>query len=165
MSAAPRASSLRELAGRVGISTMTLQRIETDKTSPSVSVLAEIASHLRRPIDFFLKEKIAITRKEEQQTIESTKMRLILFAPMGVVADNVTINVVEAEEGPVIDPHTEEGYGLVYILEGEALFEHDGTKYILRPGDSLYYNARYSHSLTSIGKKHKAVSIFINGKR
>ena len=157
--------SLRELAGRIGISAMTLQRIETDKTSPSVSVLAEIASHLRRPIDFFLKEKISITRREEQPTIESAKMKLVLFAPMGVVAENVAVNMVEAQEGRVIDAHTEEGYALVYMLEGEALFEHDGTEYILRAGDSLYYNARFSHSLTCIGGKHKAVSIFINEKR
>ena len=47
--------SLRAFAERVGtISAMTLHRIETGKTSPSVSVLAEILHHLAQPIEYFL---------------------------------------------------------------------------------------------------------------
>ncbi len=159
--------SLRDLSKSVGISPMTLQRIETGKTSPSVSVLAEIASHLMRPIDFFFKEKnpkIVITRKEQQTAIESSKLKLTVLAPMGVIAENVVVSLGEAEEGRFIDSHTEEGYSLVYVLEGECLFEHDGIKYRLGAGDTLYYNARYPHSVTSLRGKHKSLNIFLKGR-
>ena len=156
--------SLRELAGRIGsISAMTLHRIETGKTSPSVSVLAEIAHHLAQPIEYFLKDpepKIHITRKEEVSVAQSETMTLRLITPPWVRAKNVLVNLGEARRGKFIDSHTEKGFSLVYILEGECLFEHDGKQFNLKPGDVLFYNARYAHSVTSLSEKHIFISIF-----
>ncbi len=71
--------TLRELAERLGISLITLQRIETDKSSPSVALLSEIAHQLNRSIFSFSEEQkdesfIHIKRKS-QQTISSPVLR------------------------------------------------------------------------------------------
>jgi len=160
--------SLAELASRLGVSPMTLQRIETGKTSPSVAVLAQISHQLMRSIDFFIKEdhpKIIHIKKDQQSAIESSGMRLTVIAPQDLIDENILINLGEANEGPFIDLHTEEGYSFVYILEGESIFEHDQIKYHLEPGDALYYNARFPHSVTATKKgKHKFISVFFKGK-
>ncbi|HNS14636.1 MAG TPA: helix-turn-helix domain-containing protein [Syntrophorhabdaceae bacterium] len=155
--------SLKELAERVRISTMTLQRIETGKTSPSVSVLAEIAYHLRQPIDFFFQEKepkILVVSKDKQSVFESPGMKLTVVAPLDLTGKNVLVNLGEAKEGSFIDPHVEEGHSLVYVLEGEAVIEHDGVEHHLAEGDVLYYDARYVHSVKTISKRHRFLSIF-----
>lgn len=155
--------SLKDLAAKVGISTMTLQRIETEKTSPSVSVLAEIASHLRQPINYFFPEKetkIVVIKKEDQSVVESSGMTLTIIAPAHLTNKNVLVNIGEAKEGSFIDPHMEKGHSLVYVLEGEAVIEHDGVKHFLEEGDTVYYDARYSHSVRAISKKHKFFSVF-----
>jgi transcriptional regulator with XRE-family HTH domain len=160
--------SLKELAEKVGISTMTLQRIETGKTSPSVSVLAEIAYHLRQPINYFFQEKepkFLMVRKEEQSVIESSGMKLTIIAPMRLIKEGVLVNLGEAKQGTFIDPHTEDGHSLVYMLEGEAIIKHDGVEHALKAGDTIYYDARYPHSVMATSKKHKFFSIFFKARR
>jgi transcriptional regulator with XRE-family HTH domain len=155
--------SLKELAAKVGISTMTLQRIETGKTSPSVSVLAEIAYCLRQRINYFFPDKepkVLVISKEKQSVVESTGMKLTLIASPDSTGKNVLVNMGEAKEGTFIDPHVEEGYSLVYVLEGDAVLQHDGTEHCLKEGDAVYYDARYSHSVKAISAKHRFLSIF-----
>lgn len=155
--------SLKELAEKVGISTMTLQRIETERTSPSVSVLAEIAYHLRYPIDYFFQEKkpkILVVHKEKQSVVESPGMKLTVIAPPDLTGKNVLVNLGELTEGSTIDPHVEEGHSLVYVLEGDSIIEHDGVEHYLTEGDVLYYNARYTHSVKALSKRHRFLSIF-----
>lgn len=67
-----RGFSLKELAQRCGVSTMTLQRIETGKTSPSVAILSQIAHYLAQPIDFFIREespKIRIVKNNDHPSL------------------------------------------------------------------------------------------------
>ena len=159
--------SLKELAQKCGVSTMTLQRIETGKTSPSVAVLSQIAHFLAQPIDFFIKEespKIRVVKRNDHRVVEAEKMQLSMIAPLGLIDDNIVINLVEAKKGQFIDSHTEDGYSFVYVLEGGIVFEHDGIKYELQPGDVLYYNASYPHSVTATGKTHKSFNVFFKGK-
>jgi len=71
--------TLRELAKRLGISLITLQRIETGKSSLPVALLSEIAHPLNRSVLSFFKEQkdksfIHIKRKS-QQIISSPVLR------------------------------------------------------------------------------------------
>jgi transcriptional regulator with XRE-family HTH domain len=50
--------SMKEMAQKVGVSYLTIQRIETGKVSPSVALLSEIAYHLRHPIASFFDKAI-----------------------------------------------------------------------------------------------------------
>jgi transcriptional regulator with XRE-family HTH domain len=158
--------SLGEMAGKIGISPMTLQRIETGKRSPSVIVLAEIAHVLMKPIDYFIKEKspkLVHIRKDQQTVIESPKLKLTVIAPKGLVDETIYINLGEAKEGKFIDSHVDEGYSLVHMLDGECVVEHEGKKYRHRKGDTLYYDARYRHSITAKGRV-RFVSVFFKGR-
>ena len=162
-----RGFSLKELACRCGVSTMTLQRIETGKTSPSVAILSQIAHYLSQPIDFFIKEenpKIRIIRKRDHRVVATENMQLSLIGPLGLIDDRVLVNLVEAK-GRFVDSHVEDGYSFVYVLEGNAIFEHDGVKHELHPGDALFYNASYPHSVTAVDAVHKSINIFFKGKK
>jgi len=162
-----RGLSLKVLAEKCGVSTMTLQRIETGNTSPSVAVLAQIAHHLLRPIHFFITDghpKIQVLKRENHQIVATPNMKLTIVAPVGLIDEKVFVNIGEAKRGRFIDSHTEDGYSFVYILKGKALFEYEGVKYDLKPGDALYYNASYPHSVTAAGS-NKFVSIFFKGKK
>ena len=159
--------SLKVLAEKCGVSTMTLQRIETGSTSPSVAVLAQIAHHLLRPIHFFITDehpKIQVLKREDHQVVAAPNMTLTIIAPVGLIDENVFVNVGEAKQGRFIDSHTEDGYSFVYMLKGKALFEYEGVKHELKQGDALYYNASYPHSVTAVGN-HKFVSVFFKGKK
>jgi transcriptional regulator with XRE-family HTH domain len=160
--------TLRDLASKCGVSTMTLQRIETGTASPSVAVLAQIAQQLLRPIDFFIKDEnpnIRIIRKQSAETVVGPKMALKMLAPMGMIDDSIMINVGETKAGLFIDAHTEDGYSFVYLLEGGCILEYDGVKYEAGQGDAIFFNARLPHSVMAVGETHKFIDIFFKGKK
>jgi transcriptional regulator with XRE-family HTH domain len=156
--------SLRDLAGRVGVSTMTLQRIETGKTSPSVSILSEIAYCLNQRIDYFLPEnqlpKIVIVNKLEREVVESSGMKLTMIASPDLTGRNMLVNLGEAKKGSCIDLHARQGHSLVYVLEGEAVLAYDGIEHHLKQGDAAYYDAGHSHSVKAVSKTHRFLCIF-----
>jgi transcriptional regulator with XRE-family HTH domain len=155
--------SIRELAEKVGISKMTLQRIEIGKTSPSVSVLAQIAQHLSKGIDHFILEKqtkILHVKNENQQIVESPSRTLKAIISADLTDKNILVNFVESKKGSFIHPHMEQGHALVYIFEGKSLFVHDGVEYPLNTGDTVYFDARFTHSVMTLSKKQKTLSIF-----
>ena len=49
--------SLKTFSEKIGISIMTLQRIETGQVSPSVRLIVDIAYYLGRPITDFVQDK------------------------------------------------------------------------------------------------------------
>jgi len=158
--------TIGEMAEKIRISPMTLQRIETGKRSPSVIMLAEIAHLLMKPIDYFIKEKspkLVFIRKDQQTIIESPKLKLTVIAPKGLIDETIYLNLGEAKKGKFIDSHVDEGYSLVHILDGECVVEHDGKKYTHRKGDTLYYDARYRHSVTAKGPV-RFLSVFFRGR-
>ena len=66
--------SLEQLAQKVGISAITLQRIETGKSSPSVITLSEIANAVNKSIFSFLEEKgkpLIHIRRKEQRSVQA----------------------------------------------------------------------------------------------
>jgi quercetin dioxygenase-like cupin family protein len=143
---------------------MTLQRIETGKTSPSVSVLAEIAYCLKQQISYFLPDnqqpKIIVINKHKQPVVESSGMELTMIASPDLTGRNMFVNLGKAKKGKFIDPHTEQGHSLVYVLEGKAIIEHEGVEHHLEAGDVVYYNARYRHSVKAVSRVHRFLSIF-----
>ena len=47
-------------------------------------------------------------------------------------------------------PHEGEEFG--YVLEGKISIELGGAKYVCNKGESFYYVADKSHSITNVGK-------------
>jgi len=103
--------TLEQLAKRVGISPITLQRIETGKSSPSVVLLSEIAQTLNKPIASFFeinKSLVHITRKN-QRKISNRMLKIKIIGPRKMIADNIVVTYGELMKGQTIDPHTNPG--------------------------------------------------------
>lgn len=158
-----RGLTLKELAEKAGMSTMTLQRIETGKTSPSVSVLSKISSQLQQPMNYFIQEKvpkIVVSKKENQSSIKSSGMALKVIVPLAMTDKNVLVNIGEEKPRCSVDLHAENGHSLVYVLEGKAVIDYDGVEYVLSAGDAVYYDTRYCQTVKALKRKHKFLSVF-----
>jgi transcriptional regulator with XRE-family HTH domain len=147
--------TLKRLAKKVGISLITLQRIETGKSSPSVVLLSEIAQHLNKSIHSFFEEKgepfICIKRKN-QRSISSHMLKIKLVGPRKMIADNIVVTYGELKKGKKIDPHTNRGIEYNYNIEGKSELILDGKSYFLEAGDSSAFNARLEHSVIALEK-------------
>lgn len=158
--------TLEQLAKKVGISPITLQRIETGKSSPSVVLLSEIAQHLNKSIHSFLDEReepfVCIKRKN-QRSISTPMLKIKIVGPRKMIADHIVVTYGELKKGKWIDPHTNPGIEFNYNIEGKSEVVLDGQTYVLEAGDSSVFNARLEHSVRAL-ETLKFFGIFVEDK-
>ena len=145
--------AIRDLADKVGISYLTMQRIETDKISPSVVLLAQIAACLNYPITDFLTEErksIIHVKAEHQNVVDTKKIILKLVAPRGIVDENISIVHGKAAKGKFVSRHRHPGFELAYVIKGKALHKRGADVHELNEGDLIFWDADEWHEVIAL---------------
>jgi quercetin dioxygenase-like cupin family protein/DNA-binding XRE family transcriptional regulator len=155
--------SLEALARKVGTSKMTLHRIETGATSPSVITLTEISFHLKQPVESLIGEgdpRVVVLPRNLQDTIMDPESGIRVLAPRGLIADRVTITTATLEKGLAIGPHKNHGFEWAYVIRGKADVTVGGKKYRIQTGDAIFYDAHFTHSI-DVNEKTQYVGLFL----
>jgi transcriptional regulator with XRE-family HTH domain len=155
--------SLEGLARKAGISKMTLQRIETGNTSPSVITLTEISFHLKQPIESLIKEgepKVVLLKRNQQETIMDPESGIRVLAPQGLISDRMTITAAELEKGVAIEPHSNRGFEWAYLIKGRAVVNVANKAYPMEAGDAIFYDAHFTHSIV-VKERTQYVGLFL----
>jgi transcriptional regulator with XRE-family HTH domain len=144
--------TMKELGDKVGVSGLTIQRIETGKVSPSVALLSEIAYQLEYPLTSFVAEEkhVVIVKGEGQPVIKSRNLMLKILAHFGVLDDGISVTVGTAEKGEFISKHKNEGVELSYIIRGRNVFRYGKERYELNEGDLIYHDGKELHSVSAL---------------
>jgi len=145
--------TMTALAKKVGVSYLTIYRIETGKVSPSVALLSEIAHCLNKPITSFFDEKrgeMTIIKSSEQPVAQSEKLAVRLLAPKGLINNQISISLGKAEKGEFVGRHKTNGFEFSYIIRGSCLFRYGNTDYKLEQGDLVYFDGGTWHSVTAL---------------
>ena len=162
-----RGLTLAQLARKVGISSITLQRIEVGKSSPSVILLSEIANAVNKSIFCFLEEEgkpfIHIKRKN-QRSVSSSVGKSKIIGPRRMIADDIVVTYGELKKGRCIDPHTNPGVEWVHHIEGKCEFTLNGQSSIIEAGDSVCYDARLEHSVRAL-ERLKFFTIYLEDEK
>jgi transcriptional regulator with XRE-family HTH domain/predicted Fe-Mo cluster-binding NifX family protein len=144
--------SLRALADRSGLNVNTLSMVENGKSSPSVSTLQQLALALDVPIAAFfesepVKKRVFFTPSDQrpQAAFGRTQMQNLVKDLAGsAVQPFVVILKPKTGSGERMIVHT--GHEFVYCLAGSILYRIEDQDYILKPGDSLVFEAHLPHS-------------------
>jgi transcriptional regulator with XRE-family HTH domain len=145
--------TMSQLADRVGVSYITIYRIETGKVSPSVVLLSEIAHSLGEPITAFFEQdqgKCILIKAEEQTEIEAHMLNLKLLIPKGLIDDSISISIGKANKGKCIDRHKNNGFELSYIIEGKCIFRYGNVDHEMKEGDVIYFDGKTVHSVFAL---------------
>lgn len=156
--------SLEALAKKVGISKMTLHRIEMGVTSPSIINLTEISFHLKKPIESLIKAgepKVFLIKEEDQNSIMDPESGIRILAPKGLISDRITITSAELDTGVVIEPHMNEGFEWAYLTKGNAVVTVGDREYEIHTGDAIFYDAHFEHSMR-VERKVRYVGLFLH---
>ena len=154
--------TVMELAKAAGLSTGMLSKIENGGISPSLSTLQALSRALHVPVTAFFRrfeEERAATfvRAGEGLKIERRGTRAghqyeLLGHSSGkrVLVEPYLITLTE--ESDVFPLFQHSGLEFIYRLEGEVGYRHSDKTYVLKPGDSLYFDADAPHGPEELRK-------------
>ena len=145
--------SMKDLAGKVGVSVLTIQRIETGKVSPSIALLSEIAYHLNYPLASMVVEEerpVILIEGSKQPVIQSRNMKLKILAHRGVLDEDISVQAGKVEKGEFVSKHKNEGVELTYIIKGKHSFTYGGKRFEIKEGDLLCHSGKELHSVAAL---------------
>ena len=154
--------TVMELARAAGLSTGMLSKIENGGISPSLATLQALSRALQVPVTAFFRRfeeqrDATFVRAGEGLKIERRGTRaghqyeLLGHSTSGRVAAEPYL-ITLTEQSDVFPLFQHPGIEFIYMLEGEVGYRHSGKTYVLRPGDSLYFDADAPHGPDQLRK-------------
>lgn len=150
------------LAKAAGLSTGMLSKIENGGISPSLATLQALSRALQVPVTAFFRryeeERDAThVRAGEGLKIERRGTRAghqyeLLGHSTGKRLAVEPYLITLTEESDVFPLFQHSGLEFIYMLDGEVGYRHSGKTYVLRPGDSLYFDADAPHGPEELRK-------------
>lgn len=147
--------TISELAGQASLSPGMLSKIETARTSPSLSTLQSLSKALNVPITAFFRryeeerdasfvkagQGLAIDRRGSRTGHQYQLLGHSLGKNISMEPYLITLN----EETEVFPLFQHGGMEYIYMLEGEMVYTHADSSYHLEPGDSLLFDSEATH--------------------
>ena len=160
--------TLQEVADSCGLSKSMISKIENNKTIPSVATLVKIAKTLGTNISNLFEhdgwaKAIVTTRKEAEEKLVFTEKGYSIFPYASEFHEKkMQPFLFVAKKGEVI-PHllSHEGEEFVFIVEGTMKMQVADIEYILKSGDSLYFNSLQKHGIIPVSDKVVYIDIFV----
>lgn len=152
----------RELAGRAGISSAMISRIESGRVSPSLGVLELVAAALETPVAALFRDTGAavsdFTFVRKGGGLKSTRMlgeHAHSYVALGFHRRRdlqFEAVLVTLERRAEVAPPTYTGTGcvFVYVLEGEAIYRYGRQEVRMAAGDSLCLDAELRYGVQRV---------------
>ena len=149
-----RTLSLASVAQAVGISVGFLSAIERGQMSASIGTLRKLARFYKTNIlDFFdpTQANSYLVRPERRKVLEAGPgVRMELLAWGNAVMEPHLFRIApNAGSG---DSYSHEGEEFLFVLRGEFKIALDGEQYLLKRGDSFYFESATPHTWSNPGK-------------
>jgi transcriptional regulator with XRE-family HTH domain len=154
--------SLRDLAERSGVSAPMLSQVERGETSPTLAVAGKIASGLELTLSQLLRldegQNVVVSRAGERRRSERSGHRFEeLTPPLPGLRADVSLHSLmpSATTGGRADPpmHEPGSRETAVVLTGTLALTVDGTRYELRAGDSVTFDADLPHHFENEGEE------------
>lgn len=156
--------TIAQICESTGLSQGFMSQVETNKTSPSIATLENIAQALNVPLAYLLlkkEERMSIVRKEERRITTSGPEHLKVEHLSST--KNVRMMIVEFPPGASTGdiPHAHEGEEVHVVIKGKIYAEQGEDMAEFNEGDSFSWNACTPHLVRNIGDDTAIVLISI----
>ncbi len=145
---------LNDLAKKVGISPSALSQIEKAKAFPSIITLKSIAENLHTTVGELIGEnetlsKNPVVQKDEMKFVEKnvtgTEIYLLAHYDINKQMDTYFARLFQGSD--LQDLFTaNSGQIFCYVVSGEISFILESKNYLLKVGDSIYFNSKASYT-------------------
>ena len=164
---------LQDLSDRTGFSKPLLSQIEKEVVSPPIATLLKISKALNVNIGFFFEDnypeqKVVLVRKDENQVIDSRFFgreeggyyyEALAYKKSKKFMEPFLVEF-KRKSAEKLSYFSHDGEEFIYLLEGTLEFRTENQQYILRPGDSLYFESSIPHAYRALERRNaKALSV------
>ncbi|MBP5337866.1 MAG: helix-turn-helix transcriptional regulator [Prevotella sp.] len=168
--------SVEEVAERSGLSIEQINSIENEQNLPSLGPLIKIARALGVRLGTFLDDNDGLgpvvcraADRESQSTISfsngATDARKHMeYHPLAQQKTGRHMEPFIIDINPSEEHHYQlsdhEGEEFIYVMEGQVELDYGKEKYVLNPGDSIFYDSIVKHHLHGApGKSAKILAV------
>jgi transcriptional regulator with XRE-family HTH domain len=151
-----------EAAKAAGLSVAMLSKIENGQTAPSLATLQALANALNVPVTALFArydqkrdatyvkagQGLVIDRRGSRAGHRYELLGHSLHSPLRIEPFLITLD--ENSDAYPVFQHP--GYELIYMLSGEVTYRHADRSYLLKPGDSLFFDAEAPHGPEDLRK-------------
>ena len=162
--------SQEKLAEMSGLTKGYISKIEKSDTAPPLSTLSKIATALNVDITILTAEgdiDLCIVRKGEGKKISNATLEGYHYEALAHKKSGKNMEpffLMPAFDEKAVFMH--EGEEFMYVLQGVHEFIYKDKKYILKEGDSIYFDSRIPHTGRSVGKNRaKILAVMYSYKR
>ncbi|MFP4177778.1 MAG: helix-turn-helix domain-containing protein [Acholeplasmataceae bacterium] len=155
-----------ELASRLELTKGYISQIENNLTSPSLETLFSILEVLGTDVHEFFAHEVEQThvfKKEDFYIKENEQLRhrisWIVPNALKYEMEPIIIELKPGGQSVIDDPHPGEEFG--YVLEGQVTLFLNKKRYIVRRGETFYYQASKEHYLMNTSE-HRAKILWIS---
>jgi transcriptional regulator with XRE-family HTH domain len=160
--------TLQEVADSCRLSKSMISKIENNRTVPSIATLVKIAQALGTNISNLLEQEgwakaIVTNYVEAQKQLVSTEKGYSVFPYASQFhGKKMQPFLFVAVKGEVV-PHrlSHEGEEFIYIIDGEMKMQVAEAEYLLKKGDTLYFNSLQKHGITPVSARVVYLDIFV----
>ena len=143
------------LAARAGLSVGMLSKIENGRTSPSLATIQRLAEALAVPVTAFLRsyeeqrDAVFVPAGQglsiERRGTRAGHQYQLLGHGIGkrIAVEPYLITLTEQSDVFPVFQHA--GQEFIHILAGEVVYRHGAKAWLMRPGDSLLFDADAPH--------------------
>ncbi|MEI7025344.1 helix-turn-helix domain-containing protein [Paenibacillus sp. y28] len=156
--------TIAQICEATGLSQGFMSQVETNKTSPSISTLDNIAQALDVPLAYLLlrkDERMQIIRKNERRVTTSGSQNVKIEH----LCSNKGMRLLIAEMPPGSSsgdaPHAHEGKEVHVVMQGTVRAEQGEDSAVLEEGDSFTWNACTPHLVRNIGEETAIIFIAV----
>ncbi len=150
---------LEQLSARSDVSRSMLSAVERGEKVPTVLVLDRIATGLGTSIARLLgdeaRSRVVVLRHDEQEVVKDPggwQRRILSPVLPGVEFELMRTTIGAGVDAGVFNPHAAGSREYVAVERGTLKLTIDGTPYLLRAGDSIYYDGDCHHGFSNPGR-------------
>ena len=166
---ARRRYSLRELAGRAGVSAAMISEIERGKKSPTIEVLTAIATALEVPTSYLFERAqdlvgISVVRRREHRVINIAPGTINVVLGHPLKGSNLHFVRLELRRGAgrdIIGSHPVGSIERAHVAEGSVELTVGDRKVRLEAGDSSSFIADRPHNYRNVGSSTAKVYLVV----
>ncbi|MEI6949208.1 XRE family transcriptional regulator [Paraflavisolibacter sp. H34] len=160
--------TLQEIADASELSKSMISKIENNKTVPSVAALVKISKALGTNISSLLEQEgrlntIMTTAQKAKENLILTDKGYAIYPFASEYHEKKMQPFLFVAKKDEVVPHglSHEGEEFIHVISGEMTVQVGEVAYLLKSGDSIYFDALQRHGIMPVSNEVTYLDIFV----